>query len=702
MTKRRDFIRGAFSFGATAWAGSMVPSFASAQTKGGGLASWAGATHPKLLGDAWAARFSNTLPWILDPSNAQVLGGFVMKPNAGSTTDFSVKASQGIVNILGPGLPDTTVWGYEASGLGVAFPGRTFVVNRNVPITVSWSNNLVDSAGMELPHLLGVDQTIAMQTTDPNLPTAQKINGVPIAVHHHGGASAPEFDGGPDQWFTPSRKQAGPGVSSLNTSGADSLKYTYANTEEASMHWYHDHADGITRINAYAGLAGLYIVRDANEAKLITAGLLPTGEQEVPLVISDRVFQANGEMAYVGDIPAFNGWNAPNTPATPRVGSYTPTAQLAGYFPLPIDPATGGAVIDPGTGNPVIDSTTGLYAADAAGTYNPDDPASIVAGPGATHVPEFYGEVICVNGKAWPNLKVEPRQYRLRLLNGSDSRVYNLKFGGLVFWQIGTDQGLLNSPVPLTTMLLAPGERKDVVIDFSKVAANSKIVLTNDAAFPYPGGAATLPTDMWATVMQFDVSKPLNETVNKKAKLTLLTLLRGRAAGTPLLPIILTPPKNVVVRKILLGEGCDEYGRIMPLLGTVAEGTKTFHEAPDIFPVLNSTEVWEFWNTTVDAHPIHMHLVKFRVVNRQAFTGAIQAKSMLNNWTGVSFVAPPVTSGLPQVAPATEQGWKDTVVCPPGFVTRIVATFDKPGTYVYHCHILGHEEHDMMRWFKVA
>jgi spore coat protein A len=212
--------------------------------------------------------------------------------------------------------------------------------------------------------------------------------------------------------------------------------------------------------------------------------------------------------------------------------------------------------------------------------------------------------------------------------------------------------------------------------------------------------------------MQFSVSKPLVTTVNKPAKLTALTMLRGRAACTPLLPIVLTPPSNVVVRKIMLGEGCDEYGRIMPLLGTVFgstgkvtdadAGTKAFHDAPDIFPKVGATEVWEFWNSTVDAHPIHMHLVKFRIVNRQPISFSTVQKAMPNGWTGVQFAAPPTLGTTPATpAPMSEQGWKDTVVCPPGQVTRVVATFTKPGTYVYHCHILGHEEHDMMRWFTV-
>jgi spore coat protein A, manganese oxidase len=741
MTKRREFIRNAATAGVSAWVGTLLPRVAAAQTVGGGVLSWAGATHPGLLSKVWGIRFSNTLPWALDPTNAvlvtalnvdaagnvPVLGvklatnspqvGFVMKPDTGTNNVFSVKAGQTPWPMLGPlggkfsdgsNIPVTTSWGYgnrelegifvdgsgnPAGGLGVTFPARTFVVQRGSPITVNWYNNLVDAANKELPHLVGVDQTISMQTVNDATAGAAPINGVPIAIHHHGGNSAAEFDGGPDQWFTPLRKQLGPGISTLNSNSPDHLTYSYANDEEASMHWYHDHGEGVTRINAYAGLAGLYVIRDANEAALVGLNLLPTGQQEVPLVIQDKVFQANGNLAYTGDIPAFNGWNT----LTP--GS---TKTLDTFYPIPVDPATGLPVIDPATANPPIDPTTGYYqAAGAVAAYNPNDPAAVVAGGKPTHVPEMFGDVICVNGKAWPNLKVEPRQYRLRLLNGSDSRVYNLRFGGLSFLQVGTDGGLLNLPVLLNAITIFPGERKDIVIDWSKVVANTKIVVTNDAPFPYPAGQATLATDPWATIMQIDVSKPLDATANKVTRLNPLTVLRGRAPATPLLPIMLAPPKNVVVRQIMLGEGCDEYGRIMPLLGTVADGTKSFHDAPDIFPKLGATEVWEFWNTTVDSHPIHMHLVKFRVANRQQFTCSVQAKPMANGWSGVAFTAPPTLSRLASPAPATEQGWKDTVVCPPGYVTRVVATFNKPGTYVYHCHILGHEEHDMMRWFKV-
>jgi spore coat protein A len=558
------------------------------------------------------------------------------------------------------------LWGYgnheleqiftNNTGLGVTFPARSFVVQRGSPVTINWYNNLVDAAGQPLPHLLGVDQTISMQADAGAVPIA----GVPIAVHHHGGNNAAEFDGGPDQWFTPLRRQVGTGIGALNTApGSDHLNYVYKNDDEASMHWYHDHGEGVTRINAYAGLAGLYVIRDANEAALVAANLLPTGEQELPIVIQDKVFQGDGNLAYAGDSPMFNGWN---TVAPQSVG------MLPGFAP----PA-----------------------------YDPNNPATVVTGTQPTHVPEMFGDVICVNGKAWPSVRVEQRQYRLRLLNGSDSRVYNLSFGGLTFFQVGTDVGLLNAPVQLSTITIFPGERKDIVIDFALTRRNARIVVTNNAPFPYPAGVPTLATDPWATVMQFVVSKSLNETVNKKTQLQSQTALRGRNAVTPVMPVMLAAPKNLVTRQILLAEGCDQYGRITPLLGTVADGTKLFYDAPDIFPVLGSTEVWEFWNTTIDSHPIHMHLVRFRIADRQNFTGAVQATVMSNGWAGVKFTAPPVLSRRASPAPLTEQGWKDTVVCPPGQVTRVVVTFNLPGKYVYHCHILGHEEHDMMRWFEV-
>jgi len=252
----------------------------------------------------------------------------------------------------------------------------------------------------------------------------------------------------------------------------------------------------------------------------------------------------------------------------------------------------------------------------------------------------------------------------------------------------------------MNTILIFPGERKDVLVDFSSVNGRTLLV-TNDAPTPYPSG--DLPTTGTDTVFQIQVTKPLDVSVYRKTRMSLGSSLRGQDRLTPDLQIYDQVPPGLTTRKIMLGEGCDEYGRIMPLMGTVADGTKTFDEPADIFPKLGTTEVWEFWNSTVDSHPIHMHLVQVRILNRQPFNGAIAEKTMVNGWFGVKFTAPPTLSRTRAVAaPAAEQGWKDTFVCPPGQVTRILVSFPRAGKFVYHCHILGHEEHDMMRWYQVA
>ena len=703
MTSRRKFLQTT----ATGVGVSMLPILftktAIAQTVGNmDQTTWAGASDAAIATNAWNNRFTNNLPWLLDPTpavikdvlNADASGnvpvlnkrlkstlpaaGFIYLPDAGHPNTYSIKTGQTVwpmLGRLGTHFPDgspapvTKVWGYgntdlesiftDGTGLPVTHLGRTLVVQRGTPITVNWYNKLVNSSNQPLPHIMPVDQTLAMQKDPKGAP----INGVPITIHHHGAASNFEFDGGPDQWFTPLRKQVGPGVyiggsNPNSTTGSDHLTYRYDSTEEACMHWYHDHAEGLTAVNAYAGLAGLYVIRDKNEAALINSRLIPSGAQEVPLVFQDKLFTANGSLGFTDDSPAFNGWNtlAPGSVLT-----------LPGF---PTD-------------------------------YDPNNPDTVVTGTVPTRQPEMFGDIIIVNGVAWPKLVVEPRQYRFRLLNASDSRVYNFSFGGKTVYQIATDGGFLNAPAALTSVVIAPGERKDIVVDFTGMPLGTRLVVTNDANFPYPDGDPTNPTDPYATIMQFKVGAPVSSAVSH---MTPTTRLRGYDAATPLLPVVSSVPSRGIAatRKIMLGEGCDEYGRIMPMLGTVAEGTKRFQDPADIFPAVGTTEVWEFWNTTGDAHPVHMHLVQFRIINRQPFNGAIEEKLLSNGWDGVKLSAPPTLDAGPAVpAPADEQGWKDTVVCPPGLVTRVMANFSKRGKYVYHCHILSHEEHDMMRWYQV-
>lgn len=301
--------------------------------------------------------------------------------------------------------------------------------------------------------------------------------------------------------------------------------------------------------------------------------------------------------------------------------------------------------------------------------------------PEPSVLPEFFGDFILVNGAAWPVLEVEPRQYRFRILNGSDSRFYNLFFsGGQSFMQIGTDDGLLPAPVPLRQLLIGTGERRDVVLDFSNLQGQT-ILLRNNAKTPFPKGE---PADPRTTgqIMAFKVTKPLNTAYPQT---TLPAILRA-----PIPPLQTTLP----ARKLLLFEAEDEFDRLKPMLGTLDKGVLNYRDPVSENPALNSTEIWEIYNETMDAHTIHLHLVKMQLVNRQKFKATIdEATGKPSNLRLV---------GNPKAPTADEAGWKDTYVTYPGEVTRVIATFDREGAYVWHCHILSHEDHEMMRPYFVG
>ncbi|TFY99835.1 multicopper oxidase family protein [Ramlibacter rhizophilus] len=405
--------------------------------------------------------------------------------------------------------------------------------------------------------------------------------------------------------------------------------YTYSNAQEAATIWYHDHALGITRLNVYAGLAGFYIVRDAYDTGLPDNPLrLPAPPYDIPLAIQDRMFDLDNQLFY------------PSSPAL--------AAQLFGPADYP-DPT--------------------IFA-------------------------EFFGDVIIVNGKAWPKLRVEPRKYRFRLLNGSDTRFYNLfmdlgvPWMSLGFVQVGTDQGLLNAPVATPKLSLAPGERLDVVVDFSGLAGQT-IILRNNAPGTFKRPLVLDPRTT-GRIMAFEVSQPLDRSV---PDLPLPATLRGGPGQPPAVSLPAELAKVSHTRQVFLYEGMDPRGRLKPALGTTA-GPLDFHIASTETPSRGSTEVWEIFNTTPDTHPIHLHLVRFLVVNRQRF----DVRRFQPGPTGAQSIR---FQGQPRPAAAGEAGWKDTVQVPPGEVVRIVATFDRPGRYVWHCHILSHEDHEMMRPFDV-
>lgn len=328
--------------------------------------------------------------------------------------------------------------------------------------------------------------------------------------------------------------------------------------------------------------------------------------------------------------------------------------------------------------------------------------------PPAPAVPEFFGDVFVVNGKAWPRLKVEPRKYRFRFLNGCNARFLRMQFVQataaellpstkawvtLPYRQIGAEGGFFAAPAaPATVMLLAPAERADVIIDFTGMAGK-KYIVYNDAATPFSGTPDTRGAIPEAMI--FDVSLPLQGTDTSVIPASFGSL--GGfvdANGTPSapnlavatsVPKVLTEIKlpNGMLMQLINGTGYD----VDPLTGA---------PAPPEVVTLGTTEIWQFVNATVDTHPIHLHQTMFQVLDRQKI-GISQY--MLKVAKGKATPDPtPFLKGVPIPAGPDEAGWKETVRANPGEVTRVAMKWTGfSGNYVYHCHILEHEEHDMMR-----
>jgi spore coat protein A, manganese oxidase len=511
-------------------------------------------------------------------------------------------------------------WGYWSGSIGIGYLGPTIVAQKGRPVVVKYTNNLPST------HLLS-------NAIDTTLHSMEGLSSEARAVPHlHGGFTAPQFDGHPDSWFAPNGAH-GMKYATLKGTAKNAAIFQYSNEQPACMLWYHDHAMGITRLNAYAGLAAAYIIRDSLDTGLPDNPLgLPAGAYEVPVVIQDKMFNADGSMRYTTD-----------------------SDQDDESYPHPI------------------------------------------------WVPEFFGDTPVVNGKAYPYLKVEPRRYRLRLLNGSQARFYDLRFDNagtaVPFNLIGMEQSLLpNKSVQRTRLVLAPAERADIIIDFANVPFGTTLTLVNGANEPYPDGENPVLTK----IMQFRVKVQLKskDTTTPPGRLVLPAIAR------------LTATARAPMREIVMRETMDETGE-NPI--HVRLNGKWFTDTPiDETPKAGTTEIWQFINLTVDAHPMHMHLVKFQVYDRQPF----DADAYTTAWDawkegrGTKPVLAKYFTGAPVAPPREEMGWKDTVKALPGQITRIIATFDvPPGSkvnkvhggydYVYHCHILEHEENEMMRPFVV-
>jgi len=554
--------------------------------------------------------------------------------------DFGLRDRDG-GPVLDPatGKPVQTVsWGYDASYLGPTIEARS-----DRPVVVKYVNGLADAAGRPLrDHLLYVDRTIDGVETGPVIRT------VP---HLHGGHTAAGFDGNPLFWFG-----ADPAAPANGTGGpaGNAATYTYENDQPAATLWFHDHAMGVTRLNVYAGLAAMYLLRDAGEDALG----LPAGKYEVPLVLQDKSFNDDGSLAYR---------------TLPLINPYT------------------GLALQSASGQP-------LYSSG----------------------PEFFGNTILVNGVAWPVLDVEPRKYRFRLVNGADSRFFNLWLDvpgetpnpAPAMMQIGAEEGLLPDTVPVGAgpgalgLLIGNGERADVVVDFSDPAlAGKTIVLRNDAAAPFPGGDAPDGTTT-GRVMAFRVSVPL---AGADA-----SLVPAHPRAHQALP---EPDRTRVVDLQELTDSYDVFdadaNQIVPRLELRLNGLQFMDPVTEL-PKLGTVEDWVIVNTTVDMHPMHLHLVAYEVLERGSYDPGLYTPAsggdmgILLPGALAAGTPPPDCMELPGCDPAqyqlspNETGLKDTVKVPPGGYVRIRALFDRPGRYVWHCHILAHEEHDMMRPFEVV
>lgn len=616
------------------------------------------------------------LPLIVPP--AMPKAGTLRSPG-GAIDYYEIAVRQFKQRILPPGLPVTTVWGYGSPRDASTFnyPGYTIEAAHRQPVRIKWMNQLKDSGDRYLPHLLPVDPTLhwanpgggqAGRDTRPTFTQgvpARYTGPVPIVPHLHGGHSNEDSDGYPTAWFLPNAgnipetyARAG---SQREAFGNKFLKrtgvtwnegysvYQYENDQRATTLWYHDHTLGMTRANVYTGLAGFYNLRGGPGDLVLDAatGLAATlpgpapmphdkpglSYCEIPLAIQDRAFNVDGSLFYPDSRVFFDGFSGP-------------------------------------------------YIGD---TMMPSDISPIWN-------PEFFGNTMVVNGRTWPFLVVEPRRYRLRVLNGCGSRFLMLKLSnGLPFWQIGADGGFLPQPVPMERLLMAPGERVDVIVDLSNQPVGSTITLLNlGPDEPFGGGEpnvdfAAADAATTGQVMQFrvaalssqDLSTPPDrlllpaiapEGPVARVRKVSLNEMMSMMVPDPNDPTMMAGPQAAMLGTVMLDPAGMPMG--MPMM---------WGDAITERPGAGTTELWEIYNFTEDAHPVHLHQTMFEIVNREVFDPLMGMAGM---------VMPPEPG---------ETGRKDIVIAYPGQITRLRARFDLRGLYVWHCHILEHEDNEMMR-----
>jgi len=697
-----------------------------------------------------------------DPNGIPVLSG-TPDPYLANTLKYDITVEE-FQDQLHPKMGPTTLWGYRDSNNPAAKKhlGGIIIAARGTGARLRFTNNL------PAQHIIPVDTTV---------PGANQAHNR-TATHLHGGFIPWTSDGGPFDWFTPTGTSTlrGTGVAGLsfqngqggfldaltgNTMVAGQADYYYTNDQSTRLMWYHDHAWGITRINAYAGIATGYLCLDlAQEAPfasgavldLVTGttgnanglkfGQMPQLTELIPLVFQDKIFV-----------------NATTTTTDPTWTSSVPTKSW-------------------------VDGSLWYAHVYDPKLYRLKNGKAFLAPPNPSCVPEFFGDTMLCNGTVAPVVPVQARRFRFMMLNACNARFLNInlmqvnpgcevttnpKTGlpvgqydyinnvavnvlpsvGPKIIQIGTEGGYLQKPVvfPAVTPTAATGnivpfnpatftgnlvlgnaERADCIIDFSGYPVGTEFVFYSDSPGPYPAGAPT--NDYYAGNLATPAAVA-GSTVDTRNILRFKIVAGGAsdpqpAASTIQLPPMdppplatglggatpLTVPATAFVRNLTLNEDFDVYGRLRQMLGTTTMGlvNKTFgmeYLAPATEIIAQgTTEVWRIFNTTADTHPIHFHLQTCQIVSRQPF------KLISGTFT---------PTGVARGPEANEMGWKETVRMNPGEVTTVIFKWDQAAVpfdvpfsdrpmgsaaapliaqaneYVWHCHILEHEEHDMMR-----
>jgi spore coat protein A, manganese oxidase len=628
----------------------------------------------------------------------------IIMPGGKPADYYEISMRQFEQQILPALLPKTTVWGYGAvtaqGGRGLLLhnaPSLTIEASHDRPVRVKWINELVDATGEFLPHLLPVDPTLHWANPPGGVsgrdmrPEFTETPGpytgpVPIVTHLHGSTDVgDESDGYAEAWYLPAAGNIPDGFATEGTwydffAGKAFTKYgatwgpgfatfQYPNPDRAATKWYHDHTLGMTRLNVYTGPAGFYIIRGG-----------PAGDKAV----------LDSRFGTVAVLPG---------PA-PREGDKFPPNKT--YYEIPI------AIQDRSfnTNGSLFYPDTREFFDELVGPYIPDGPFSPIWNP------EFFGNMIMVNGNTWPFQTVEQRRYRFRFLNGCQSRFLILDFNkipGVEVWAIGNEGGFLSAPVNLTAtngnrLLMALAERADLIVDFTNVPAGNYVLGNVGPDEPFGGGEPSEPGEP-PEEGDFDVADPA--TTGQVLQFRVVPAVAPDPTTPPQflqVPALTPLPAEDVTRPLALieasalgfdADGNEVDGPVEALLGTVENGLASEREwATPVTekPNVGDTEVWEFYNTTADAHPMHIHEVAFEVVNREGLVldedGEVVQPVQLDG-----FVTPPES---------WETGFKDTVTALPGQVTRVRMHFSNPGQFVWHCHIVEHEDNEMMRPYRIG